>query len=132
MGGERTHRLPSQTEGAALRACENGCRICVPRWPSSCDRRGVVECWIGVGQEGGRRVVRLAGRFAEAQVPELMQVCAAGAPVCLDLTELVSTDAAGLEALSRVREQGALLTGAPTYIQLRLDSIARKSRSSRA
>jgi hypothetical protein len=87
-----------------------------------------VECWIGVGQEGDRRIVRLAGRFGEAQVPELMQVCAAGGPVCLDLTELVSTDAAGLEALSRVREQGAMLTGAPTYIQLRLDAIARKSR----
>ena len=90
-----------------------------------------MECWIGVGQEGDRRIVRLAGRFAEAQVPELMQVCASGGPVCLDLTELVSTDAAGLEALSRIREQGAMLTGAPTYIQLRLDSIARKSRSSR-
>jgi hypothetical protein len=61
-----------------------------------------------------------------------MQVCAAGGPVCLDLTELVSTDAAGLEALSRVREQGAMLTGAPTYIQLRLDAIARKSRPFRA
>jgi hypothetical protein len=91
-----------------------------------------VECWIGVGQEGDRRVVRLAGRFAEAQVPELMQVCAAAGPISLDLTELVSTDVAGLEALSRIRDQGAMITGAPTYIQLRLDSIARKSRPSRA
>jgi hypothetical protein len=91
-----------------------------------------VECWIGVGQEGDRRVVRLAGRFAEAQVPELMQVCAAGGPISLDLTELVSTDAAGIEALSRIRDQGAMITGAPTYIQLRLDSISRKSRPSRA
>lgn len=93
---------------------------------------GAVECWIGVGQEGDRRVVRLAGRFAEAQVPELMQVCAAAGPISLDLTELVSTDVAGLEALSRIRDQGAMITGAPTYIQLRLDSIARKSRPSRA
>lgn len=92
----------------------------------------VVECWIGVGEEGERRVVRLAGRFAEAQVPELMQVCAVGGPISLDLTELVSTDTAGLEALSRIRDQGAMITGAPTYIQLRLDSISRKSRSSRA
>jgi hypothetical protein len=91
-----------------------------------------VECWIGVAQEGDRRVVRLAGRFGEAQVPELMQVCAATGAVSLDLTELVSTDATGLEALSRVRDQGATITGAPTYIQLRLDSIARKSRSSQA
>ncbi|MFL5487652.1 MAG: hypothetical protein ACJ8AJ_04125 [Gemmatimonadaceae bacterium] len=91
-----------------------------------------MECWIGVAQEGDRRVVRLAGRFGEAQVPELMQVCAAAGAVSLDLTELVSTDAAGLEALSRVRDHGATITGAPTYIQLRLDSIARKSRSSQA
>lgn len=91
-----------------------------------------MECWIGVGQEGNRRVVRLAGRFAEAQVPELMQVCAVDGPISLDLTELVSTDTAGLEALSRIRDQGAMITGAPTYIQLRLDSISRKSRPSRA
>jgi hypothetical protein len=65
-------------------------------------------------------------------VPELMQVCAATGAVSLDLTELVSTDTAGLEALSRVRDQGTTITGAPTYIQLRLDSIARKSRSSQA
>ena len=77
-------------------------------------------------------MVRLAGRFAEAQVPELMQVCAAGGPISLDLSELVSTDAAGLETLSRIREQGATITGAPTYIQLRLDSISRTSRPSRA
>jgi len=91
-----------------------------------------VECWIGVGHDGDRRVIRLAGRFAEAQVPELMQVCAAGGPISLDLSELVSTDAAGLEALSRIRDRGAIITGAPTYIQLRLDSISRKSRPSRA
>lgn len=90
-----------------------------------------MECWIGVGEDGERRVVRLAGWFGEAQVPELMQVCAPGGPVSLDLSELVSTDAAGLEALSRIREQGALITGAPTYIQLRLDSISRKSCPSR-
>ena len=77
-------------------------------------------------------MIRLADSLAEAQVPELMQVCAAGGPISLDLTDLVSTDAAGLEALSRIREQGAMITGAPTYIQLRLDSISRKSRPSRA
>ena len=34
-------------------------------------------------------MIRLAGRLAEAQVPELMQVCAAGGPISLDLTDLV-------------------------------------------
>jgi hypothetical protein len=77
-------------------------------------------------------VIRLAGRLAEAQVPELMQVCAAGGPISLDLTDLVSTDAAGLEALSRYPRARRDDYRAPTYIQLRLDSISRKSRPSRA
>jgi hypothetical protein len=124
-------------EGQATRERKEGKgkshrKVPAANWRPSCDLGRTVECWIGVGQEGDRRVVRLAGRFAEAQVPEFMQVCACGGPISLDLTELVSTDAAGLEALSRIREQGAMITGAPTYIQLRLDSISRKSRPSRA
>ena len=125
MGGEGTDSLLSLSR-------ENGKGKREKDGPLLATSAVTVECWIGVGQEGDRRVVRLAGRFAEAQVPELMQVCAAGGPISLDLTELVSTDAAGLEALSRIRDQGAMLTGAPTYIQLRLDSISRKARPSRA
>ena len=45
-----------------------------------------------------------------------------GRPVQLDLTELVSADVAGIEALQRLRGQGATLFGAPGYIQLKLDS----------
>ncbi len=83
-----------------------------------------MDCWIGVVQEGDRCVLRLAGRFGEAQVPELLLACATASPVYVDLTDLVSTDAAGLEALSRIRLQGATITGAPKYIQLKLDSMA--------
>jgi hypothetical protein len=85
-----------------------------------------VDCWIGIAQEGDRCVLRLAGRFGEAQVPELLLACAAARPAYLDLTDLVSTDAAGLEALSRVRLEGATIMGAPKYIQLKLDSMAAK------
>ena len=40
----------------------------------------------------------------------------------LDLTELVSADAAGIDALQRIRDKGAQLVGVPGYIQLKLDS----------
>ena len=89
----------------------------------------VVECWIGVVQQADRRVVRLAGRLSIAQVPELLGACAgdsADAAVELDLTELVSADTAGIEALQRLRDQGATVMGAPRYLQLKLDSPPEK------
>ena len=82
----------------------------------------VVDCWIGVEDEGNRRLVRLAGRLSVAQVPELLGACADVVPVQLDLTELVSVDVAGIEALQRLRGAGATLIGAPGYLQLKLDS----------
>ena len=82
----------------------------------------VVDCWIGVVQQADRRVVRLAGRLSVAQVPELLEACAEHLPLELDLTDLVSADAAGIEALQRLRGQGATLVGAPGYMQLKLDS----------
>jgi hypothetical protein len=83
-----------------------------------------VDCWIGVVQETDRRVVRLAGRLCAAQVPELLRACAGAGPLQLDLTDLVSADIAGVEALQRVRAKGATLLGVPGYIQLKLDSPA--------
>ena len=82
----------------------------------------VVDCWIGVAQEVDRRVVRLAGRLTVAQVPELLNACADSGPVELDLSELVSADVAGIDALRRVRAGGVSLVGAVGYIQLKLDS----------
>jgi len=81
-----------------------------------------VECWIGVIQQTDRRLVRLAGRLSVAQVPELLSACGEVFPIELDLTELVSADAAGIEALQRLRGQGARLSSAPGYLQLKIDS----------
>lgn len=81
-----------------------------------------VDCWIGVMDETDRRLVRLAGRLSVAQVPELLGVCANVTSIQLDLTDLVSVDATGVEALQRLRDNGAELTGAPGYLQLKLDS----------
>ena len=84
-----------------------------------------MDCWIGVVQEADRRIVRLAGRLGMAQVPELIRVCAATpCALHLDLTDLVSADMAGVEALQRARDNGAILVGVPGYIQLKLDSPA--------
>jgi hypothetical protein len=83
---------------------------------------GIVDCWIGIDQDGDRRVLRLAGRLDAAQVPELLLACTPVGPLLVDLTELVSIDAAGVEALQRVRARGAILKGVPGYIRLKLDS----------
>ena len=82
----------------------------------------IVDCWIGVVQERDGRLVRLAGRLSVAQVPELLNACAEAIPLQIELTDLVSADAAGIEALQRLRGQGASLVGAPGYLQMKLDS----------
>ena len=80
---------------------------------------------MGIVQEEHRRVVRLAGRLGEAQVPELLIACADSGPLLLDLSDLLSADAAGLEALRRVEARGATFVGVPGYIQLQLQSQSR-------
>ena len=79
-----------------------------------------VECWIGIAQESDRRVVKLAGRLSVAQVPELLNACSL--PLELDLSDLVSADSSGIEALQRLRSMGATLVHVPGYLQLKLDS----------
>jgi ABC-type transporter Mla MlaB component len=83
-----------------------------------------VECWIGIVTEGDRQIVRLAGRLSAAQVPELLIACADQAAIELDLTDLLSADASGIEALQRLRRKGATLSGTPGYIQLQLHTAA--------
>jgi hypothetical protein len=89
-----------------------------------------VDCWIGVVDEQHRRIVRLAGRLAEAQVPELLAACGDAGRLELDLTDLVSADPAGLDALQRIQSRGAALAGVPGYIQLLLSSSSRRSQNS--
>jgi len=51
----------------------------------------------------------------------MLQACADTAGLQVNLTDLVSADAAGIEALQRIRDRGATIIGAPGYIQLKLD-----------
>jgi hypothetical protein len=83
-----------------------------------------VECWIGVATEGGRRVVRVAGRLSVAHVSDLLSACGGDTPLDINLTDLASADGAGIEALQRVRTKGAVLIGTPGYIQLKLDLLS--------
>lgn len=83
-----------------------------------------MECWIGIVTEGDRQIVRLAGRLSAAQVPELLTACADHNGIELDLTDLLSADASGIEALQRLRRKGATLSGTPGYIKLQLHSAA--------
>ena len=79
-----------------------------------------MDCWIGVVQDRDRRIVTLAGRLGEEQVPELLQVCAHAGVLQLDLSDLLAADAAGVDALRRMRARGALLVGVPGYIGMKL------------
>jgi hypothetical protein len=80
-----------------------------------------VDCWIGVVQDGERRLVRLAGHLSDAQVSELLQVCSDTSSLELNLSELISADAVGIDSLRRLRAAGASLVGAHGSIQLKLD-----------
>jgi hypothetical protein len=88
-----------------------------------------VECAMTIVDTPPLRCIHLAGRLAEAQVPELFQACGNRiTTIELDLTELISVDTVGLSALHSLRNGGASLRGVPAYIQLKLDSLAAKKR----
>ena len=72
--------------------------------------------------EDDRLVIRLEGRLSVAQVPELLKTWADTEPAELDLAELLSVDAGGIEALRRIREAGTALVGAPGYIKMKIDA----------
>ena len=85
-----------------------------------------VECLMEIVDQPDRRLIRLAGRLADAQVPELLKAHAGAAAVQLHLGDLISVDTVGLEALDGLRRAGAQLVEVPAYIQLKLDSLAAK------
>jgi hypothetical protein len=58
-------------------------------------------------------------------VTRTFPICCASAPTCdpvyLDVSDLVSADAVGIDSLRRLRESGATVLGAHGIIQLKLD-----------
>ena len=76
-----------------------------------------MDCRIQFEQRPDGCTVRLAGRLNAAQVPELRAICAAATgPIRIDLTDLLSADAVGIDALRRLRTAGAELTGVARYL----------------
>ena len=77
-----------------------------------------MDCRIDVVQRSDGCTVHLAGRLNAPWVPELRGVCAdAAGRLLIDLTDLLSADAVGLDALRRLRGGGAQLVGVPHYLQ---------------
>jgi hypothetical protein len=81
-----------------------------------------MDCRIDVTHQAEYNVVRVIGRLTDAQVPDLLRVCATVEPVRLDLTELDSANGVGIEALKRLHTEGAEIVGATHFIQLLLDA----------
>lgn len=86
-----------------------------------------VLCRIEARRQKNRMVLRLAGRLTEAEVPELLEMFAvADEPPLLELDDLVSADAVGVDALLRMELRGAQLIGLPEYLRLKLDDLVRE------
>lgn len=69
-----------------------------------------------------RRVLRVDGRLTAKDVPALDMGCTeVGRPDVLDLSHLVSADAAGAERLRELALGGVEIRGASPYIQLLID-----------
>jgi hypothetical protein len=65
-------------------------------------------------------------------VCELRRVCAeATGRLRLDLTDLVSLDAVGVDMLRRLRDDGAAIVGVAEYLKQKLGPSPRHSRSRR-
>lgn len=86
-----------------------------------------MECRIESWRQNDRMVLRLAGRLTGAQVPDLLETLAgAGERPRIELDELISADAVGVDALFRIETLGADLVGLPEYLRLKLDLLARE------
>ncbi len=76
-----------------------------------------VECRIQVVHQDDGCTVLLAGRLNAAQVHDLRRICdAEQGAIRIDLSDLLSADAVGIDALRRLRQTGAELVGVAQYL----------------
>ena len=88
-----------------------------------------MDCLIEIVEASSHRLLRLCGRLTAAQAHDLLDAARGhGRPVHLDLAQLISVDAVGLEVLVDLLHDGAQLLEAPAYIQLKLDQLSAKRR----
>jgi hypothetical protein len=88
-----------------------------------------VDCRFDVEKGAARDLVRVAGGLTAAHVADflvlwegLTREVTPGHDVEVDLSDLLSVDAVGLDALRRVAHAGTKLVGASHYIRMKLDS----------
>jgi anti-anti-sigma regulatory factor len=86
-----------------------------------------VDCRIEIVESTDRLLLRLSGRLTAAHAHELLDASrGTRRPVQLNLRELISVDAVGLEVLHDLRHDGAQLLEVPVYIKLKLDGLSSK------
>jgi anti-anti-sigma regulatory factor len=75
-------------------------------------------CRIDVAQDRGVTTVHVAGRLAGPTVDDLLRACDdASGKLRIDLSDLLSVDSLGVEALRRLSEDGAELFGVAQYLR---------------
>ena len=68
------------------------------------------------------RTVLVAGRLEHSHVAALLLACAqADPPIVLDLSDVLSADQTGVDALVRLRNRGVAMVGTPRYLELTLE-----------
>jgi hypothetical protein len=79
---------------------------------------------IDVVQDESSTVVLVAGRLQDGAVEELSDACdRLDVPYTLDLAELVSADAAGINLIRTLSSAGAVVRGQSPYLRLLLDDV---------
>ena len=82
-----------------------------------------MEVRIETTSEEATTVVKVTGRLAGAGVQELQRIChAVSGGLVLDLSDLVSTDEEGEEAIRALTRSEAEVRGASPYLRLLLES----------
>ena len=72
-----------------------------------------------IDSEGDAVVVRVAGRLTGDAVAQLTEACeSTEGNFVLDLSKLMFADDAGVEAIRTLREKGADISGASSFIRL--------------
>ena len=78
-----------------------------------------------IDSEREATVVRIAGRLTGTVVTQLTDACkSTEGNIVLDLSKLMFADDAGVEVIRTLREQGAEISGASSFIRLLINDVS--------
>lgn len=72
--------------------------------------------------------MHVAGSLDQAHVEELLEACAHAARPIVELHDLRSVDAEGIDTLMRIQQQGARLVELPEHLRVALQFLQREHR----